>query len=470
MTARGGRAAAAAPIASLASLACLAVLAFGAMAPSASAKRPILRGITEDLQRSTNDSVREHSFDQAKRVGADLVSLSLHWRSVAAAGPPANPRDPSDPAYSWGTIDAAVRDARSHGFPVVLVVHDAPDWAEGPDRPDWAVPGTWKPDPDALEAFGEALGRRYSGHYETLPNVKYFEVWNEPNYAGFLAPQYENGQPVAPELYRRLLNHFYTGLKRWNPGGKVLGPGTLPFGQPFGVETGIRPRAFIRQVICHDRHNKPVPNCGPAKLDILSHHPMNPASSPEAGTAHRDDVTVSTMWRLFRTLRAAERAGTVTGGRHPVWVSELWWFTRSPPGSGIHFRTPPKEQARYLEESLYLLWRQGVSAMIWYQLTDDTGFPSGLIRSNGKKKPSYTAYKFPFVGDRRSDSKVTIWGIAPRSGEVRVQRKTDRGWRTVKTVRAKQDKPFGGQLRLRGPAKLRAKAGGEKSLAWAQSG
>jgi hypothetical protein len=398
------------------------------------------------------------------------VSLSLHWDQVASGDPPANPRDPADPAYTWRPIDAAVRDARSRGFPVVLVVHDAPSWAEGPDAPDWAVQGTWKPDPEALGAFAEALGTRYSGHYETLPNVKYFELWNEPNYAGFLAPQYENGQPYAPDLYRRMLDAFYTGLNRTHPGGKVLGPGTLPFGQSYGDEPGIRPLEFIREVLCLDAQEHAVPGCGPVKLDILSHHPMNPADTPLAGTASHDDVTVNSMRRLFATLRAAERAGPLEGKQHPVWASELWWFTRSPPGSGIDFRTPPRLQARYLEQSLYLLWRQGVAAMIWYQLTDDTGFPSGLIASNGKKKPSYTAYRFPFVGDRRSDSRVAVWGIAPKSGEVKVQRKTRHGWRTVKSIRAKAGIPFGGKLELKESAKLRAKAGDELSLAWEQGG
>jgi hypothetical protein len=454
--------------AALASLSCLVALLFTASVAPASAKRPILRGITEDLQRSPDDAVRERSFDQAQRVGADLVSLSLHWDSIASAGPPANPRDPADPAYSWKRMDAAVRDARSHGFPVVLVVHDAPDWAEGPGRPDWAPPGTWKPDPAAFGAFGEALGRRYSGKYKTLPHVKYFEVWNEPNYAGFLSPQYENGRPFAPELYRQMLNSFYEGVKRSNPRAKVLGPGTLPFGQPYGDEPGIHPLAFIRGVLCLDDSEQPIAGCGPVKLDILSHHPLNPIDDPRAATPTHDDVTVNSMRRLFHTLRVAERAGTLVGKKHPVWASELWWFTRSPPGSGIDFRTRPRKQARYLEESLYLLWRQGVGAMIWYQLTDDTGFPSGLIRSNGKKKPSYTAYQFPFVGDRRSDNRVAVWGIAPGSGKVRVQRKTDQGWRTVKSVRAKRDRPFGSQLKLRGSAKLRAKAGGDKSLVWAQ--
>ena len=438
--------------------------------------KPILRGIYENLFLSTNESVRDRWFNQTAHAGADVVSIGLSWKGVTStSGPPANPRDPADPSYYWVDVDAAVREASARGLQVWFVVDNAPAWAEGPGRPDWARAGTWKPDPNAFGAFAEAVGRRYSGSYSdgsgTLPMVKYFEVWNEPNYAGFLTPQYEGGRPFAPDHYRRMLNAFYAGLKKTHPQGKVAGPGTLPFGQTRGSEAGIRPRAFIREVLCLDDDERPEPGCGPTSLDVLSHHPMNPISPPRAGTAHPDDVTVSTMWRLERTVRAAERAGTVVpAGHRPLWVSELWWFTRRPAGSGVTFRTPPGKQARYLEESLYLLWRQGVQGMIWFQIADDTGFPSGLFHPNGRKKPSYTAYKFPFVSERRSSRRVRVWGIAPKSGRVSIQRRGGGGWRTIKSLHGRKGKPFHGKLGLRSSARLRAKIGREESLTWRQRG
>jgi hypothetical protein len=464
-----------APLRALLAIAVLAVTLIATSAEPANGK-PILRGIYENLFLSTDQSARDRWFNETVEAGADVVSIGLSWKGITStAGPPANPRDPADPAYYWTDVDAAVRGANSRGLQVMFVVDNAPAWAEGPGRPDWARAGTWKPDPNAFGAFAEAVGRRYSGSYADgygpLPMVKYFEVWNEPNYAGFLTPQYESGRPFAPDHYRRLLNAFYDGLKRAHPSGKVAGPGTLPFGQTRGSELGIRPRAFIREVLCLDDRERREPGCGPTSLDILSHHPMNPISSPRAGTAHPDDITVSTMGRLIRTLRAAERVGTVTpAGRRPVWVSELWWFTRRPAGSGVTFRTPPGKQARYLEESLYLLWRQGVEAMIWFQIADDTGFPSGLFTPNGSKKPSYTAFSFPFVTERRSKRRVVIWGISPRTGKVTIQRKTGRGWRSMKSLRARDGRPFTSRLRLRGSAKLRAQVQGEKSLSWRQRG
>jgi hypothetical protein len=68
----------------------------------------------------------------------------------------------------------------------MFVVFRAPDWAEGKDRPsgDAVPPGTWKPNPRAFGRFAQALGKRYTGHYNGLPRVHYFEVWTRRLGAG----------------------------------------------------------------------------------------------------------------------------------------------------------------------------------------------------------------------------------------------------------------------------------------------
>ena len=54
------------------------------------------------------------------------------------------------------------------------MLYDAPAWAEGPRRPSNAPRGTWRPDPVALGQFAEAAARRY-------PQIRHWQVWNEPN-------------------------------------------------------------------------------------------------------------------------------------------------------------------------------------------------------------------------------------------------------------------------------------------------
>ena len=130
------------------------------------------------------------------RGNAELVRIDVLWRRFVGSSRPSNPRDPADPAYDFSRLDAAVRDAERRGLKVLFTVFLAPDWAEGPGRPDGLRPGAWRPNPAEYGHFGSALATRYSGSFPdpdgagTLPRVRYFEAWNEPNVQGFLAPQW----------------------------------------------------------------------------------------------------------------------------------------------------------------------------------------------------------------------------------------------------------------------------------------
>lgn len=454
----------------------LAVLV-SAITMAGGARAQLIRGFSEDLFLSANSSVRDRWMARAESAGADLVSIGLSWRSVAPGARPTDPRDPGDPAYDFSRLDEILRTAESRGLEILILVNRAPRWAEGRGRPRWAEAGTWKPSPQALGAFAEALARRYSGGYADalglLPRVRFFEPWNEPNLNLFLAPQQENGRPFSPSHYRKMLNAFYKGVKTANPQAKVIGPSTAPFGGPSSSRGGprVRPLRFVRGVLCVDKRGRREPGCGSGtRLDILGHHPINPASGPRARTRNRDDITVSGMKRLRRTLRRAERAGTVRpAGRRPVWATEIWWFTKSPPGWPAELAASPRQQARYLQESAYLLWRQGVKAMIWHQIADDRGLHSGLFNPSGRPKPSLKAYRFPFVAERRSRNRILAWGIPPKGGQVVIERMRRGRWRRIASVRGVSGRPFKTKVRVRGPARMRARVAGVSSLSWRQS-
>ena len=51
-----------------------------------------------------------------------------------------------------------------------------------------------------------------------------------------------------------------------------------------------------------------------------------------------------------------------------------------------------------------------------------SGFQTGLRFPNGKKKPAYSAYRFPIVVHRRGGAACAIWGrVRPGSGRRYVQ-------------------------------------------------
>ncbi len=127
---------------------------------------------------------------------------------MTTATRPANPADPGDPGYDFSEIDSAVRDAQARGLDVMFTVFNAPEWAEGPNRPpvsnELAPAGTWKPRSGRTSrTFATALATRYSGNYTPasgggpLPDVRNYEAWNEENLWAYLSPQYEGNKQAS---------------------------------------------------------------------------------------------------------------------------------------------------------------------------------------------------------------------------------------------------------------------------------
>ena len=353
-----------------------------------------------------------------------MVRIGAYWISLASQRP-ANPTNPADPAYDFSTLDATVKAAVAHHLGVILTVDHAPAWAEGNNRPNNVPAGAWKPNPTALGQFAQALAKRYSGHFQGLPRVSYFEAWNEPNLTGWLAPQWKGKRVVSPGLYRSMLNHFYAGVHRSQPGAKVIGGAMAPFGDDpghplFPGQPRTRPLVFLRKLFCLNGKLKQAAGCkAKTNLDVLSDHPVNIVNSPNRHARNRDDVEIADFSKLRLVLRAAERAGTVRpAGHRPLWATEMWWLTNPPNPIGIS----PDTQARWLQQGFYLLWKQGASAAINFEIRDPAFNPNqsaqgqattGVFFHSGKRKPAYRSFQFPFVGHRESKQRVGIWGKAP---------------------------------------------------------
>jgi hypothetical protein len=453
---------------------------FAAMAGGASARGLKTGFIDDEAFASPDSSVRAAWLDRAKSGGAGLIRINVDWRSVAGSKP-LLATNPADPAYDFGSIDSAVRDARARGLDVMLTAYDAPDWATGKNRPNTIPPGAWKPDPNAFGQFGQALAKRYSGGFLGLPRVRYFEAWNEPNLSNYLAPQWKGKAEAGPARYVRMLNSFYSGVHKGQQGAKVIGGVTSPFGDSRGHplikgQQRMRPLVFLRNLFCLKRNLKPSRCKSKPHLDVLSHHPVNILNSPKRSAVSGDDVEIADFHKVRKVLHAAEHAKHVRpGGHHPLWATEIWWITDPPNRIGVS----TKKQAKWLEQGLYLLWKQGASVVLNYEIRDiayDPGQPpraqvtSGVFFHNGKKKPAYRSFRFPFVTHRKSKHKVAAWGKAPQSGKLQIQVKKQGKWRTKKKLNVHQGRLFKPSLRLRGGATLRASVGHSKSLPWHQGG
>jgi len=457
----------------------VAVTAGVAVVPTAQAARPLRMGFYDDILTAAPAEAAPWQ-SRALAIGVDNARVSSGWGGLAPTRP-ANPTDPADTAYRWGSLDASVRSLAASGITPLIGLTGAPRWAEGPKRPASATPGTWRPDGKAYAAFAQALARRYSGTYRdpltpsaTLPKVSAFQAWNEPNLSNYIAPQWTKRKgrlrSASPAIYRSLLDGFYRGIKAGQPGATVVSAGTAPFGDPDPGGRRIMPARFTRDLLCLTRKLKKVRGCTGPRFDVLAHHPYS-VRGPLAPALNADDVSVPDLGRLTRPLRRAERLGTALprGRRHRVWVTEISWDSRPPDPDGV----PAARQALWLQQAMQVLWKQGVDTVSWFQIRDQAPTPSfpetnqsGVFLRDGRPKPSATAFAFPFVVTSKTARTAKVWLRAPAAGAIQLEKLVGGQWKPAGGVTASRHAVVQRRVGRSGASALRARQGALTSLAF----
>jgi hypothetical protein len=418
--------------AALAALAALACALASAQPAAASRSQWSLFEDHVFLVRS-GPQVREDTLTEIGALGADTLRIEIKWSEVAPdSGSKTKPAfDASDPSEYPGfePYDDLVTRATGKGFRLVITLApDAPRWATAGGRG-----GNYKVDSKEFADFARAIGRRYSGVFSTLPAVKYFTIWNEPNHVFFLKPRSQ-----APRVYRRLVERGLPALRsRAAPGSKIFVGELAPVGTATKV---IGPKRFLQGWLCLDKNFKRLRGSTARKAGCtrfkkitahgFAHHPYGPTGTV---SARKDIINISVIRRLATALDKAARAGRLKSGL-PIYNTEFG-FQTNPPDPFIS--TSPTRQAQLLNEkeeysyryarlksySQYLLYddaaRSGSSALRW------AGFQTGLRNAGGSVKPAYEAYRLPIVVKRRG-SGVLIWGrVRPGTGTrfAQLQRK-----------------------------------------------
>lgn len=413
----------------------IALVVLLAAAPAQAAPRGLQVGFFDTSAFAGSQS--DLWLDRAQSHGASIVRVSVSWPGVARRQP-ARPTDPADPAYDWATTDAFVARARARGMTVLLSVEQAPVWAEARGRPSSVRQGAWRPDPEKVGAFMEAVARRYA------TQVRHIQLWNEPNLSLYLAPQWKRSRgrwvPDAAPRYRAMLNASHAALRRVDPQLRLVTAGTAPYGDPQAGGRRIMPVRFWRQVMAKR-----------ARFHILAHHPYG-VGSPRRKALSRDDAAIPDV-RKFRRVRGLRSK--------PIWVTEMSWDSRPADPNGVSEAT----QARWLSDAFFVLWKQRVSAITWFRIQDQErgeGFAStnqsGIYLNGGRAKLSARAFSFPFACER-AGSRMRVWALAPTAGLVTV---VDRSGRSLGTVTAGANRVATGVVR-RGSVP-RARLGNVESL------
>jgi hypothetical protein len=440
-------------------LASLALLAVAAV-PAAAAPRAMITGVSNIYSNEVP------AFDQARAAGATQALGPLRWNAIAPATEPAlwNPEDPADPNYDWTFYDAWVKHAVQAGITPILQIRGAPSWAQRCVAQ--SVEAVCDPDPAAFAAFTRAAVRRYSGGFDGLPRVVYWEGLNEPNLSLFFEPQYVGENLASPELYRTLANTFYDAVKSVVPSNIVLIAGLGPIAVK---KFTVGPIAFTKALLCMtgpNRKPRPLPgDCGGGvKFDIFDIHPYTTGGPTHKGGPN--DVEMGDLGKLQTLIRASDRAGRIKGiyRRTPLWVTEFGWDSKPPDPGGLAMRI----EKQWIPEALHLAWLNGVQNFMWYSLADfppEPNVPFNLSLQTGlyfwapavaaqQPKPLMYAFRFPFMAVRKG-SGLSYWGRTPSStgGRVVLEAKVGKGWRRVAVARANSVGIFKGRFTTRYGAK-----------------
>lgn len=419
------------------------------------------------------DDVSDRTLRELKALGVDRVRVSVPWASFSpgrdAGARPASFRDAADPAQydpaAFDHWDHLLRVARQHGIAVLFnVTGPAPRWAAGRQRGRY-VGGLYKPSATAFGEFVRMLGKRYDGEHDDenqgrgrLPRVDAWSIWNEPNQAGHLQPQWERTPrgrwiAAAPRLYRSLVREAGAALKATGHAGDMVLIGeTAPIGlHGRGTKRSMRPLSFLASLFCVS-HSTLRPLRGLAARDArcdyarrgallasgFAHHPYGVVSAPDRADPNKLNIRLADGARLARMLDGAAAAKRLQPGL-PFWYTEFGYQTNppdpTPRGIGLDL------QAAWIAQAERLTWADPrVAGLTQFLLRDDVPweqFPEGDVRrwrtyqsgirfSDGRAKPAYDAYRLPFVGPTVAPpgKVMRLWGmVRPGAGghQVRLQ-------------------------------------------------
>ena len=436
-----------------------ATLACGASAASG----PLRTAVAEDVEFEGRDA--DLALRRVRAAGATAVRVEMRWSRIApgpqASGAP--PRfdatNPADPLYRWQQVDEKLKRLERHGLEAILTIYTAPQWA----RMEAFVANS-PPFGFDIYNFMLAAARRYSGRFEDLPRVRYWQVWIEPNVNTFFTPQFVSGRPVSPSRYRNIVERVAEAVHAVHRDNLVVAGGLAPFTVQRGLVRTIGPLRFMREMLCMSAGRRPRPTCNErVHFDIWAHHPYT-SGDPTHQAFNADDVSLGDLPEMRRLLDAAIKARHVLSNRRvEFWVTEFGWDT-DPPDRGA---VPLRLQARWTSEALYRMWANGVSLVTWLKLRDDAPsghaqaglwFRGGARLTSDRPKPTLTAFRFPFVALPQR-GRVFVWGRAPagRAASVIVEQTFRGGWRRAARLRSNRFGIFSARLRLPQVGSLRAR-------------
>lgn len=293
-------------------------------------------GLCDVLPGTVPGSTTQTWSQLAFNAGARINRWEFRWDHLE--------RQPGSWDFSSG--DPAVAASLNAGLDVLGILIGTPGWAASPgQKPGNGVPtGLYLPYRDPGNSWAEYV-RHTVAHY--TGEVRYWEVWNEPD-----LPYFWSG---SSEDYLRLLKVAYLTIKDVDPGARVLMAGMV-----------VPDMSFFKRVL-RDAVHDPAHAANHDFFDAVSWHAYG-----QAGALYGN------------LLRMRSMLDEIGDGSARLWVTEDGFPASNPNGE--------PRQAAYIEQTIAFALAAGANKILIYRESDDV-LPKtwGVLSAAGVPRMGYVA-------------------------------------------------------------------------------
>jgi polysaccharide biosynthesis protein PslG len=309
------------------------------------------------------------ALDDAVALHATWIRIDFDWGDIQPSSPD---------RYRWAGIDKVVAAALARNLSILPILAYTPAWA----RPAGCSSAKCAPaDPATFAAFAGTAARRFAPL-----GVHTWELWNEPNVAGFWLPAPDAAQ------YAKLAKLTTAALRKADPKATVVSGGLAPAATGKGE---ISPTDFLAGV---------CKNGGLKGVDGIGFHPYSfPVPPGYTAPWNAWSQMAQTKVSLLSVL-----AGCGAGNKR-IWITEYGAPTNGP-GTGAtpsNYRLGSKPD--HVDEALQEVMATDsvrlargapyVGGLFWYSGRDRGTRPVdienffGLRRFDGTPKPAFDALR-----------------------------------------------------------------------------
>jgi hypothetical protein len=299
--------------------------------------------------------------NQSAPESAQLPALGTHWVRLFATWSDLEPVRGAGLSANWVANYEQTFRSLPAGTKVILDVAGTPEWETGSSNEH-----TPPANPNEYAAFVGALAQRFGSY------VSAYEIWNEEDSSGWWA-----GGP-NPAAYTQLLKATYPVVKAADPSATVVLGGLV--GNDYEFLEGVYKAG------------------GKGYFDAVGVHTDTACNLRSPYEFIRSTETNRMLPDSFLAYQEVHAVMLANGDEKPIWMTEVSWRTTNATCEEGAFAgqkaggVSEAQQASYLREAYHCLEQAPyVQVALWFPLTDEGADTSGLLRTNGSRKPSFAA-------------------------------------------------------------------------------